>query len=199
MKKTFTVLLVVLLIASVFMAVSCSKGETTAKSSAKKETVKIQVMVGFGTGTDPSQIAVHEELQNEFNSTIGKEKGIELEFVTVQYSDAAQKFTTLLSAKMAPDICGPVGVMGVANFIDEWEDLTPYLERDNYDLSVFDMTEYTKRFLLSPSSSDFRSATTPPPCTTTRTSTTEPDWSIRPPNGALRNGPTTPCTSRPGR
>ncbi|MBO4388782.1 MAG: extracellular solute-binding protein [Spirochaetales bacterium] len=138
MKKTFTVLLVVLLIASVFMAVSCSKGETTAKSSAKKETVKIQVMVGFGTGTDPSQIAVHEELQNEFNSTIGKEKGIELEFVTVQYSDAAQKFTTLLSAKMAPDICGPVGVMGVANFIDEWEDLTPYLERDNYDLSVFD-------------------------------------------------------------
>ena len=42
------------------------------KTSAKKNVTKVQVMVGFGTGTDPSQIAVHEQIQKEFNQTVGK-------------------------------------------------------------------------------------------------------------------------------
>ncbi|MBO4278619.1 MAG: extracellular solute-binding protein, partial [Spirochaetales bacterium] len=143
MKKALTVVLVILLVMSAFMVVSCSKGDSSsssgqAKTTAAKEKVKIQIMVGFGTGTDPSQIAVHEELQKEFNDTIGKEKGIEIEFLTVPYSDAATKFTTLVAAGMTPDICGPVGVMGVAQFIDEWLDLTPYIEKDKIDLSVYD-------------------------------------------------------------
>ena len=108
------------------------------KTSAKKNVTKVQVMVGFGTGTDPSQIAVHEQIQKEFNQTVGKEKGIELEFLTVQYSDASTKFTTLVAGGMTPDICGPVGVMGVANFIDEWMDIEPFITRDNFDLSGYD-------------------------------------------------------------
>lgn len=144
MKKSLTVVFVVLMVLSTIFMVSCGKGGSSSSSEAStskvaaKEKVKIQIMVGFGTGTDPSQIAVHEELQNEFNNTIGKEKGIELEFLTVPYADAATKFTTLVAAGMAPDICGPVGVMGVSQFIDEWIDITPYLERDNIDLSMYD-------------------------------------------------------------
>ena len=147
MKKTLTVVLAILLCFAMVMIASCSKGSSSSSGSAAastttkapaKEKVKIQIMVGFGTGTDPSQITVHEELQKEFNDTIGKEKGIELEFLTVPYADAATKFTTLVAAGMAPDICGPVGVMGVAQFIDQWVDLTPYIERDKIDLSVYD-------------------------------------------------------------
>lgn len=98
---------------------------------------KIQIMVGFGTGTDPSQIAVHEQLAKEFNETIGKEKDIEVEFVTVQYADSEQKFTTLVAGGMTPDICGPVGVMGVGKFIDEWLDITPFLEKDGMNTNAF--------------------------------------------------------------
>lgn len=95
-------------------------------------------MIGFGGGTDPSQQPLHEALQKEFNETIGKEKGIELEFVTVQYAEASQKFTTLVAGGMAPDIVGPIGVMGVAKFIDEWMDISPYIAKDKIDLSVYD-------------------------------------------------------------
>ncbi len=104
---------------------------------AKNERTKITVMVGFGTGTDPSQIAVHEKLAAEFNKTIGKKKNIELEFVTVQYSDSQQKFITLVAADLAPDICGPVGVMGFGTFIDEWLDIRPFLEKDKIDTGVY--------------------------------------------------------------
>lgn len=106
--------------------------------AASSGPVKIQVMVGFGGGTDPTQQPVHEALVSEFNSTIGKEKGIELEIFTVNNADAVQKFTTLVAGGMTPDICGPIGVSGVANFIDEWMDLAPFLAKDNYDLSAFD-------------------------------------------------------------
>lgn len=121
----------VLLGAALMVFTGCSK----AKGPARE---KIQVMVGFGTGTDPSQIAVHEALQKEFNDTIGKEKGIQLEFLTVQYADSEQKFTTLVAGNMTPDICGPVGVMGVGKFIDEWMDITPYLEKDGINLNDYD-------------------------------------------------------------
>ena len=122
----------ILLLAAILPFVGCNKSNGRAGKN------KVQIMVGFGTGTDPSQITVHEQLAKEFNSTIGKEKGIELEFVTVQYADSQQKFTTLVAGDMTPDICGPVGVMGVGQFIDEWMDIEPLIERDNVDLSVYD-------------------------------------------------------------
>ena len=99
MKRTLTVVLSLLLCFAMIMVVSCNKGSSSSSGSAAsskaaaKEKVKIQIMVGFGTGTDPSQISVHEQLQNEFNNTIGKEKGIEVEFLTVPYADAATKFS----------------------------------------------------------------------------------------------------------
>lgn len=112
------------------LSASCGEG------SVGKRT-KIQVLIGFGGGTDPSQAPTHEALQKEFNEGIGKKKGIELEFVTVQYAEASQKFTTLLAGGMAPDIVGPIGIMGVAKFMDEWLDIAPLIEGDKVDLSDF--------------------------------------------------------------
>lgn len=129
LRKSGFVILALVLVSVAFTG--CSKEKAP-------EAVKVQVMVGMGTGTDPSQIAIHEEIQELFNSTVGKEKGIELEFLTVEYSSADTKFTTLVAGDMTPDIVGPVGIMGVAKYIDEWMDIEPYIIKDNVDLSVYD-------------------------------------------------------------
>jgi len=133
MKRIARFAVLACLVAGALLSVSCG-----GKKSASKEIAKIQIMIGFGGGTDPTQAPTHEALQKEFNEGIGKEKGIELEFITVQYAESAQKFTTLLAGDMAPDIVGPIGISGVAKFMDEWLDIAPLIARDKVDLSGFD-------------------------------------------------------------
>ncbi len=99
-----------------------------------KQPVKIQIFVGFGTGGDPSQIEVHQKLADAFNSS---RKDIQIEFLTVLNADHVTKFSTMLASDTVPDISMPVGVQGVAEFFDEWIDLTPYIQKDKYDTSDF--------------------------------------------------------------
>lgn len=98
------------------------------------EPVKITIFVGFGTGTEPEQIELHNQLAEEFNST---HDDIQIEFVTVAYEEHDTKFMTMLSGGMAPDLVMPIGVMGIAAYYDEWLDIAPYIERDSYDTSDF--------------------------------------------------------------
>jgi multiple sugar transport system substrate-binding protein len=107
---------------------------TAAAPAAAGEPVKIVIFVGFGTGTDPEQIDVHTQIAQEFNST---HTDIQIEFLTVDYAEHDSKFSTMLAADMAPDLVMPIGVMGVAAYYDEWLDVTPYIQRDNYDTSDF--------------------------------------------------------------
>ncbi len=161
MKKKFLFIIAVLVIASMVLTACNTKpaAETkentteTQKSEAKTETkteekapaeetkaentnepVKITIFVGFGTGTEPEQIDLHNALAEEFNKT---HDDIQVEFMTVAYDDHTTKFSTMLAGGMTPDIVMPIGVMGVAEFQDEWLDLTPYIEKDNYDMSDF--------------------------------------------------------------
>jgi len=96
--------------------------------------VKVSIFVGFGTGTDPAQIAVHQALAKEFNDS---HKDIQVEFVTVPYADARTKFSAMVAGNMAPDLVMPIGVMGVAGNFEGWKDITPYIKKDNYDVSDF--------------------------------------------------------------
>ncbi len=98
------------------------------------EPVKITIFVGFGTGTEPEQIELHNQIAEEFNST---HQDIQVEFVTVAYEEHDTKFMTMLSGGMAPDLVMPIGVMGIAAYYDEWLDIAPYITRDNYDTSDF--------------------------------------------------------------
>jgi multiple sugar transport system substrate-binding protein len=104
------------------------------KTASGGEPVKITVLVGFGTGTEPEQIELHKQLADEFNKT---HPDIQVEFVTVAYEEHDSKFTTMLAGGMAPDLVMPIGVMGVAAYYDEWLDISPYIKRDNYDTSDF--------------------------------------------------------------
>lgn len=118
-------------------ALTCALAAASLASCGKSGSsgpVKINIFVGFGTGTDTTQVTVHEDLAKEFNAA---HKDIQIEFTTVQYDEHDTKFTAMLSGGMCPDLVMPIGVMGVATYQDEWLDLAPYIAKDKYDLSDF--------------------------------------------------------------
>jgi multiple sugar transport system substrate-binding protein len=164
MKSKFLVLLSLIIIASMVLA-SCAPAATPAaqqpaaeqpkaeepkaeapkaeepKAEAPKaqapaagQPVTITIFVGFGTGTSPEQQEVHARIQEEFNST---HTDIQIEFITVPHAERITKFSTMLAGDMAPDIAMPIGVAGIAEFYEEWADLTPYIVKDNYDMGRF--------------------------------------------------------------
>jgi multiple sugar transport system substrate-binding protein len=114
-------------------AVPATAAPATAAPPAG-EKVKITVFVGFGTGTEPEQIELHNQIAQEFNAA---HPDIEVEFVTVAYEEHDTKFTTMVAGGIAPDLVMPIGVMGVAAYYDEWLDIAPYLQRDGYDTSDY--------------------------------------------------------------
>jgi multiple sugar transport system substrate-binding protein len=95
---------------------------------------KVTIFVGMGTGTNAEQIPMEKAVEKEFNDT---HKDIKIEFLIVPYDERLTKFSTMLAGDMAPDIMLPIGVGGIAEFVDEWADLTPYIERDKYDMTRF--------------------------------------------------------------
>lgn len=108
--------------------------EPTAVPPVAGEPVKIIIFVGFGTGTSPEQQAVHAQIQEEFNAS---HTDLQIEFLTVPWAERITKFSTMLAGDLAPDIVMPIGVGGIAEFYDEWIDLTPYIQRDNFDMTRF--------------------------------------------------------------
>jgi ABC-type sugar transport system, periplasmic component len=102
--------------------------------AASSGPVKVQILVGFGTGTDDSQQKAQNALAEEFNAS---HKDIQVEFAYVQYDEHDSKFTAMLAGGMSPDLVMPIGVMGVATYQDEWLDIGPYIKRDKLDLADF--------------------------------------------------------------
>lgn len=109
-----------------------TSGDTAAPASGDKQ--RVTIFVGFGTGTAPEQVKAENELADEYNASQDK---IAVEYLVVPYEDAITKFTAMVAAGTAPELCMPIGVDGVSWFLDEWVDIEPYISRDNYDLSDF--------------------------------------------------------------
>ena len=116
----------VLLIAAMLLS-GCGKAATSGP-------VTIQIFVGIGTGDAPDQVALHKALQEEFNAT---HKDIQIEFITSLNAEARTKFSTMLTSGQAPDLVMPIGIEGVANFQDEWLDISQMVKDDGYDMSDF--------------------------------------------------------------
>lgn len=100
----------------------------------KSEVVNIQIFVGIGTGDAPEQVALHKTLQDEFNAS---HSDIQIEFLTTLNAEARTKFSTMLASGQAPDLVMPIGIEGVANFQDEWLDISQMVKDDGYDMSDF--------------------------------------------------------------
>jgi multiple sugar transport system substrate-binding protein len=107
--------------------------EPTAEPAADK--VQIRWFVGLGTGTNPEQVAVQEEVVADFNAS---QEEIELVLEIVPYDSARDTLSTQIASGNGPDIIGPVGWGGSNAFYGQWLDLTTYIEESGFDTSVFD-------------------------------------------------------------
>lgn len=128
--KKLTYLLSILIVASMVLA-ACA--QTTPEPAASK--VQIRWFVGLGTGTDPGQVTIQEEVVSDFNNSQDR---IELVLEIVPYDAARDTLATQIASGAGPDIVGPVGWGGSNAFYGQWLDLAPYIEKTGFDTSVFD-------------------------------------------------------------
>jgi multiple sugar transport system substrate-binding protein len=91
--------------------------------------------VGLGTGDDPAQIAVEQAIVNKFNAT---HKNIVLKLEVVNYNVAFNTLHQEIASGNAPDIVGPIGIDGTAAFAGQFLDLTPYIAKAGFDLSIYE-------------------------------------------------------------
>ena len=83
MKKRLYILAALMIVASMILS-ACGGG-------APAEKVKIRWFVGLGTGTDPAQVTVQEEVVKDFNASQDK---IELVLEIVPYDSARDTLST---------------------------------------------------------------------------------------------------------
>jgi multiple sugar transport system substrate-binding protein len=107
---------------------------TACASKAPSEPVKITIFVGFGAGSDPDSMAALNKIAEEYNAS---HTDIKMEFLFSTWEEHTSKFSTLLAGDLTPDLAFPIGIQGIAEFYDEWIDVSPYIKRDNYDTSDF--------------------------------------------------------------
>ena len=88
----------------------------------------------LGGGEDPAQTPTEEAVAKDFATQY---PGSSLKFEVTTYDAAPDALSTQIAGGNSPDIAGPVGVGGIAQFEGQWLDLTPYLEESAYDLTQF--------------------------------------------------------------
>lgn len=109
--------------------------EEPAAEEASSDKVQIRWYVGLGTGTNPEQIEVQEEVVADFNAS---QDEIELVLEIVPNESARDTLATQIASGNGPDIIGPVGWGGSNAFFGQWLDIGPYIESSGFDTSVFD-------------------------------------------------------------
>ena len=108
---------------------------TEPAAPASTDKVQIRWFVGLGTGTNPEQVDIQNEVVADFNASQDK---IELVLDIVPYDAARDTLSTQIASGAGPDIVGPVGWGGSNDFYGQWLDIAPYIEQSGFDLSVFD-------------------------------------------------------------
>ena len=109
--------------------------EAPATEAPAGDKVQIRWFVGLGTGTNPEQVAIQEEVVSDFNAS---QDNIELVLEIVPFESARDTLSTQIASGAGPDVVGPVGWGGSNDFFGQWLDITPYIEETGFDTSVFD-------------------------------------------------------------
>jgi multiple sugar transport system substrate-binding protein len=95
----------------------------------------IRWFVGLGTGTDPAQITIQEDVVKDYNASQDK---IQLILEVVPHAAGRDTLSTEIASGNGPDIVGPVGWAGSNDFYGQWLDIGPLIESNNFDTSIFD-------------------------------------------------------------
>ena len=138
MKNKLSKLLALFALTSMALAACGGGGTATTEEApapaAPAEKAKVVIFVGFGTGTDPDQVAAQEALAKKFNDA---HEDIEMEFLIVPNDEATERYLAMVAGDNAPQLVGPHGTSTIAKFKEQWEDITPYIEKEKYDMSDF--------------------------------------------------------------
>ncbi len=103
--------------------------------AASGDRVQIRWFVGLGTGTNPEQVEVQQEVVDDFNAS---QDEIELVMEIVPFDSARDTLSTQIASGAGPDIVGPVGWGGSNDFFGQWLDIGPYIDSSGFDTSMFD-------------------------------------------------------------
>jgi multiple sugar transport system substrate-binding protein len=106
--------------------------EVAAPETSEK--VQIRWFVGLGTGTDPEQQEVQQQVVADFNAS---HDNIELILEVVPYDSSRDTLATQIASGAGPDVIGPVGWGGSNAFHGEWLDISSLIEKHNYDTTQF--------------------------------------------------------------
>jgi multiple sugar transport system substrate-binding protein len=109
--------------------------EEEMADEAMGDRTQIRWFVGLGTGTDPVQIEIQEEVVADFNAS---QDEIELVLEVVPFDAAKDTLSTQIASGSGPDIIGPVGWGGSNAYFGQWLDIAPLLESSGFDTSIFD-------------------------------------------------------------
>lgn len=112
-------------------------GACGGSGTSKRLSGSAQVLVGFGTGNDPTQVPTQEALAREFQKA---HPGARIEFLRIPDSDAAQrKLGLLIAAGTPPEIVLPAGIFGISLYLDQnaWLDLGPFMKDSGVSLDDF--------------------------------------------------------------
>lgn len=97
---------------------------------------KVVYFIGFGTGTSPNQLDGQNALIKKFNDS---HPTIDVELMIVPNAEAIQRFTAMAAAGDPPEILGATGfaTIGILGDTGVIQDLTPFIEKNKFDTSVF--------------------------------------------------------------
>jgi multiple sugar transport system substrate-binding protein len=96
---------------------------------------RVRWYIGLGAGGNPEEIVKEEAFVEKFNAKYGDQYCLVMDIV--QNATANDVLKTQIASGDMPDIVGPVGIRGMANFEGAWLDLAPLIEQSGYDLSDF--------------------------------------------------------------
>ncbi|RPI91445.1 MAG: extracellular solute-binding protein [Chloroflexi bacterium] len=96
--------------------------------------VQVRWFVGLGTGADPVQIAVQQQVVDDFNIA---HPNIELIFEVRPAETALTTLRAQIASGNAPDIIGPMGLYTSDQLRGQWLDLSALVQATGYDTSQF--------------------------------------------------------------
>ena len=104
-------------------------------AAAPADRIPIRWFVGLGTGSNPDQVLVQQQVVDTFNAS---QTAISLTLEVYPYAEAANVLMQQLRTGNQPDIVGPVGINGANYFSSHWLDLSDIISDTAYDLSDYD-------------------------------------------------------------
>lgn len=116
-------------------AIASAAAAEAVKAAEAAGKIPVRWFVGLGTGTSPDQVAVQQEVVDNFNASQDK---IQLVLEIVPYDAGRDTLATQIASGAGPDIVGPVGWGGSNAFYGQWLDLTQYIEESGFDTTIFD-------------------------------------------------------------